>query len=702
MPKLPLQVGDVDLANLRASGLRDSTIAANKLRTERGSLVFPYRDLDGTVNCFARYRPHKPKVVDGKAIKYTQPKGSPPRAYFPAASVATLKKGSSPIFVTEGEKKALALSQLQLPAIGVGGIYCWKKKGTDELIADLAAIKWSKRIVYIVFDYDEKPRTRLQVDGARQRLAKALRKAGAEDVFNVELPPGPDGAKQGVDDFLVAQGDEAFQELIAAAIPVPSANAPALSRAEGRTDAANAARLVDRFGDDIRWVGPWDKFLYWDGKRWMVDDELQIHARAKSVATGLWDELKAGIPHLDKETVKIMYDFCRKSNNASGITAMVSVVRSEPGVPIRVPELDSDPWLLNVENGTIDLRTGRIREHQRDDFITKLAPVTFDPDADCPVWKEFLSTIFAGNEELTSYVQRLVGFSLTGVQEEHVLTFLHGTGANGKSTFCEANMKLFGPDYSMKAPPDLLMAKRGESHPTERADLWSKRFVACIETEAGRRMAEALVKELTGGDRQRARRMREDFWEFEPTHHIWLSSNYKPVVVGTDHGIWRRIKLIPFNVKIPDAKQDRQLKHKLVAELSGILNWAITGCLDWQANGLREPEVVSGETKNYRKEMDVIGEFIEKYCELGAAFIAPASRLHEAFKEAFGIAMTQASFGRELEKRGFGSELITSGPHKARMGRRGLRLIEDAAVDEQALRIAAGIKARKAAANVQS
>jgi len=478
--------------------------------------------------------------------------------------------------------------------------------GTDELINDLAAINWKGRAVYIVFDYDEKAATRRNVDAARRRLAKALRAAGAKEVYDVKLPPDSDGGKQGADDFLVAHGADAFNELIEKAEPVSDhvSRSSSMRKASGRTDAANAARLVAKYHDIFRWVGPWNKFLLWDGKRWRLDDQLRVHTLAKKISAELWWEISKEVATgaLDQSTLGAMYGFARTSNNVNGVNAMVALARSEPEVPIRVEDLDVDPWLLNVENGTIDLRTGELRDHRRKDFITKLAPVTYNPKATCATWIEFLDTIFASNRELINYMKRLVGYSITGVTEEHILPFLYGTGANGKSTFCELLLKQMGPDYSMKAPPDLLMAKRGESHPTERADLFGKRFVGCIETAAGRKMAEALVKELTGGDRVRARRMREDFWEFAPTHHVWLVSNYKPTVVGTDHGIWRRIKLIPFEVVIPDDEQDKKLSSKLEAELSGILNWAIEGCLEWQRDGMQEPEIVSEATKEYRTE----------------------------------------------------------------------------------------------------
>jgi hypothetical protein len=212
LPELPLCPGDLD--NLRASGLTDETIRAAGLRTENNALVFPYRDLDGKQNGFARRRPHNPRVIDGRVAKYIQPTGSPLRAYFPPASLAGLRDGVSPVYVTEGEKKALALSQLGLPAVGLGGVWCGCKKGTDDLIEDITYIVLSGRIFYIVFDYDPKENTRDDVTAAARRLERALRSVGAGGVYVVELPPGPNGAKQGVDDYLVSHSPFEFGELV--------------------------------------------------------------------------------------------------------------------------------------------------------------------------------------------------------------------------------------------------------------------------------------------------------------------------------------------------------------------------------------------------------------------------------------------------------------------------------------------------------
>ena len=228
MPKLaPRLLSKSDLKNLRDSGLKDSTIRANRLRTEDGALLFQYRRLDGTWDEFGRRRPHKPRRdKEGRVVKYEQPPGVPPRAYFPSGSLKKLRDGKSPIYITEGEKKAMALSQLGIAAVGLGGVWCWKWNGSEELIEDLKAIEWNGRAVYVCFDYDPKPKTRRHVQLAAQRLAQALRATGVKEVYAVEMPPGPHGAKMGVDDFLVAHGEEAFHERVEAAQPIPLGSRP--------------------------------------------------------------------------------------------------------------------------------------------------------------------------------------------------------------------------------------------------------------------------------------------------------------------------------------------------------------------------------------------------------------------------------------------------------------------------------------------
>lgn len=456
---------------------------------------------------------------------------------------------------------------------------------------------------------------------------------------------------------------------------------PKLTAVDGRTEVANGTRLAKKHGGDVRWCDVWAKWLAWDGKRWAIDQRRALDAYAKGVCRDLWNEIgeftrTAGDSAAN--LIKEMIRFAKASGGSHGVDAIVRLARSEPGIPIMPDTLDADPWALNCDNGTLDLRTATLRPHSRADCITKLCPVPFDPGATCPLWCEFLRKIMAGDETLIAFLRRAVGMSLTGVVRDHVLLFLHGGGSNGKSTFINTLLALMGPDYGMKGGLDLLMLKNGEVHPTERADLAGKRFAACVESTEGRRLAESLVKELTGGDPVRARRMREDFWQFQPTHKIWLASNHKPSIRGTDHAMWRRIKLVPFTVQIPDADQDHALPEKLKGELPGILAWAVRGCMEWQEKGLGEPNAVRAATDEYRVEEDVLGQFLEARCELGEEHETAASILYEGYRnwaEAAGEAtVTQTAFGRALRERGFAVEKGTRGCQRGRKLWRGVGL----------------------------
>jgi putative DNA primase/helicase len=435
---------------------------------------------------------------------------------------------------------------------------------------------------------------------------------------------------------------------------------PSLLFPVGRTEVANALRLAKKHGVNVRWCDPWGKFLVWDGRRWAVDQECRADALAKDIFQSLWDEIAAlGRSSEVDDELKELLRFAKQTGTAHGIEAMLKLVRSEPGIAISPNALDTDPWSFNVANGTIDLRTGKLRPHRREDRMTKLCPVTYDPAADCPMWLRFLGDVTAGDTALQRYLRKAAGCSLTGDTREHVLFFLYGTGANGKSTFVNTVLEMMGPDYAMKAPPDLLLVKSKDAHPTERADLAGKRFVACIEADEGKRLAEALVKELTGNDPLRARHMREDFWQFQPTHKVWLAANHKPIIRGTDLGIWRRIKLIPFIVTLPDDKQDKGLQEKLRAELAGILNWALLGCIEWQAEGLAEPQAVASATSGYRRQQDVLGGFLEECCVVAPDVRARAGDLLAAYRHWSGDdRMTQRRLGETLTERGFDTAMI--------------------------------------------
>lgn len=388
-----------------------------------------------------------------------------------------------------------------------------------------------------------------------------------------------------------------------------------------------ARKFVELHGDDIRYCYVWDKWLIWTGRRWKIDNTGEVYREARDVIKNL---LKEASETNDDKTRKLLSGFAHKSDTRSKYNAIVEMSKCD--VPILPEDLDTDPMLFNCTNGTIDLRTGELREHRRLDYITKLALVEFNPNAKAPRWERFLKEIFNGNEGIIEFLQRAVGYAMTAEIREQVLLILYGTGANGKTTFLETLLNIFG-DYGKPAEQDLLIVKRHEQHPTGIADLMGARFVSAMEIGEGKRLNEALVKRLTGKDRLKARFMRQDFFSFEPTHKIFMAVNHKPHIRGTDTGIWRRIRLIPFAVEIPEHKQDKQLQEKLLTEAPGILAWAVRGCLAWQEHGLGITEEIQNATDEYRTEMDTISAFIAECCIEGDGYKAKASELYQCYRE---------------------------------------------------------------------
>lgn len=307
----------------------------------------------------------------------------------------------------------------------------------------------------------------------------------------------------------------------------------------------------------------------------------------------------------------------------------------------------------------IDLRTGELRPGRSEDKITKHAPVTFDPDATCLTFEAFLARV-QPDQELRAYLRRRAGCALTGDVSEQDLLFFHGGGANGKTTFANALRDAMGAGYARQAAPGLLLRSYGERHPTELADLDGARLVVSAEVDDGRDLAVELVKQVTGGEPLKARRMRQDFYEFESTFKIMLLANHKPVIKGTDWAIWRRIKLVPWDVTIPPAERDPHLREKLKTEVSGILNWMIAGCLDWQRNGMQEPAGVTAATEAYRADSDPLSTFLADCCVTSERYTVAAGALFKAYQawaveqgigERDPARMTATAFGKLMAER---------------------------------------------------
>jgi putative DNA primase/helicase len=394
-----------------------------------------------------------------------------------------------------------------------------------------------------------------------------------------------------------------------------------------QTDTGNAERLVAMFGDRIRFCSEWKKWLLWDGTRWKVDSLGEIRRHAKQTVRTFYAQAALITDSSDRDAAEA---HARKSESAAAIRAMLNCAESEVGVPVAASELDRDPWLLNCKNGTLDLRTGQLRQHRQTDLITKLCPVDFDPNAPCPVFERFLARILPG---LTDYLQRVFGYALTGVVTEKACFCLFGDGNNGKTSLLELFRYILG-DYSAQVMIDSLMTRRsGESNTSmaDLADLRGARFVTTSETEEGQKLAEGKLKYLTGMSEIRTCRKYENPVSFSPTHKVFMDANYRPLVRGSDVAIWTRLKLVPCTVSIPASEIDKDLLNKLKAEAPGVLAWAVKGCLTWQQGGLVEPQAIQDSVATWKSEDDPYREFFEDECELGPAHSVPVADLWSKF-----------------------------------------------------------------------
>lgn len=441
--------------------------------------------------------------------------------------------------------------------------------------------------------------------------------------------------------------------------PPASSSSPPSSSDWHLTDMGNAKRLVAHHGQDLRYCYLWEKWLVWGGICWQQDVSGAVERRAKQTSIAIYQEAAtASEDDQRKNTAK----HAMRSENASRIEAMIKLSRSESGIPIQPDDLDADPWLLNVQNGTLDLRTGTIRSHRRQDLITKLAPVEYSPSAPCPQWEAFLQRIMGGQDELIRFLQRALGYALTGSIVEQALFILYGTGANGKSTLLEVIRSLLG-DYAQQADFTAFLMHDREGPRNDLAALKGARFVSASEVGRGRHLDEVVVKQLTGGDMIKARFLYQEAFEFRPQFKLFLATNHKPIIRGTENAIWRRPRLIPFTVTIPEAEQDKYLLDKLRTELPGILCWAVEGCLLWQKHGLDTPAVVRSATTAYRDEMDLLGEFFNDCCIISDQAETASKTLYEEYER-----WCQKNGERPLGKNAFGTRLAERGFGKIRIG----------------------------------
>lgn len=384
------------------------------------------------------------------------------------------------------------------------------------------------------------------------------------------------------------------------------------------TEDALACEFTRRHLDELRYVHEWGKWLRWDGKRWRIERTLKVF----DLARALLREISDGI-----EDRKL----AARIESAATVGAVVSLARSDRAHARVTEDFDADPWLLNTPAGTIDLHTSAVRPHRREDGIMKITPVS-PSDVLAPHWRACLATWTRGDAELIAFLQRLCGYWLTGSVREEKLVVIHGPGANGKTRFMETVRDTIGADYVTGLAMETLMATIGDQHPTDLADLRAKRLAIATETEEGRRLAESKIKHLTGSDRIRARHMRQDFFEFAPTHKIVIVGNHRPALRNVDEAMRRRLVLIPFDVVIPPEERDPQLADKLAAERPAILGWMLAGCRAWLERGLDPPERVLAATEDYLASADAIARWLEERCVFGPNEFMTKARAFASWK----------------------------------------------------------------------
>ncbi len=420
------------------------------------------------------------------------------------------------------------------------------------------------------------------------------------------------------------------------------------------TEDALALAFTRRYHRDWRYVAAWGRWLVWDGQRWRNEDTLAATDLIRSVCR------QTALRADDRKVAAKL----ASSGTVGGVERLARADRRHAAT---TDEWDADPWLLNTPGGVVDLKTGRTRANDRADRMTKIT--TARPGGECPQWTAFLSNVTGGDADLQAYLQRMVGYCLTGVTSAHALFFLYGTGANGKSVFANVISTILG-DYATTASMDTFVETRGDRHPTDLAGLRGARFVTAIETEQGRRLNESKVKAITGGDKISARFMRQDFFEFFPQFKPVIVGNHKPAIRNIDEAMKRRMHMIPFTVTIPPERRDGRLTEKLLAERDGILAWAVLGCLAWQREGLNPPLCVQDATEEYFESEDALGRWLDERCVRTANAKSLTSELFTDWKQ-----WAEASGEFIGSQRRFSDLLITRGLEKWRnsMGVRGFQ-----------------------------
>lgn len=453
----------------------------------------------------------------------------------------------------------------------------------------------------------------------------------------------------------------------------PITNGEAPDESEGFTDLGNSEVFARLFRDSMRYAIDMETWFQWDKRHWGLAHTAEVLRSGRAVPEErlrVAEAMPRGAKRSGEETNRERaLSFAKKCESLSTIRACVELATSEKSLGIWSRSLDTDPMRFACANGELDLRTGRLEPHDPSHLLTLLSPIAFEPDATCPQWEQYLADVFLDDQELIGFVQRACGYSLTGQTIEQKFFVLYNSGANGKSTFINILSAVMG-DHARTTQFDVFLAQKRDSSAAspDLAALRGARVVTATEPDAGARLSESIIKQMTGRDPISCRELHKGIFQYIPQFKLWLSANHKPVIRGTDHGIWRRPLMIPFDATFKDSLQqgdsedrvkirDKAIEDKLRAELPGILAWCVRGCLEWQRVGLGSCSRVDAATIEYRKECDVMGNFLDERTVKGDHLDVAAAQLYQAWcewaKAGGEYVMTQTAFGRSMEERGF-------------------------------------------------
>lgn len=425
------------------------------------------------------------------------------------------------------------------------------------------------------------------------------------------------------------------------------------------SDLNRAQMMVSQNRQTIRYNHVMRSWYIWNKKIWKQDKNGQIFQIAKQTINSLYRYI---LPNIDPDKKRKFMGQLLKAESQHGLKTMIESAENEPGMPIETSSFDAYPDFLNVHNGTIDLATGELLNHKREMYLTKMISFDYDKNATCPNWMNFIETTFQSDKEVIEFIQRFFGYSLTGRTSEQVFLIFYGHGSNGKGVLLDTVSNVM-EIFATTTTPETIMKKRNERASTnDLADLWGARFVTTSETDSYQELDEGRIKRITGQDKIKCRFLYQEWFEYLPEYSLVLMTNHEPVIKSHDHSIWRRVLKINFNHKMDEAKKNLKLREELMEEKEGILKWMIDGAVKWYDDGLKIPESVRQSTTEYKRELDVIGDFIEMCLVTGADVKITNTELYKCYEWWCGKTINKVfapnTFSKSILERGFNNKKI--------------------------------------------